>query len=633
MKKVNTKAVCKMKKTWVWDLETLKIFTATFIDKDSDEIRTFVISDYKDQRKELFEFLSTEIAGLIGYNSLYFDAQIIEHIYRFPNCSAGDIKNYAYFITSDNNRRPDYPEWTLRHKHLDLFKALSLSTSAKRTSLKWCEFQMDLENIEDMPEDDGVGNYEELVLKYNLNDVIATKMLYHKYYHEIELRKALSRRESINLMNCTEPDMAKKLFSKYLSKAMNISENNLRQLQTKRDIVHVKDILFPYIEFKTEKFQLVKKEFEKLSLLEDEEFKFTINHNIDIVYALGGLHGSVSNTAIESNDNFIIKSLDFVSWYPNLAIKNGICAQHLPKQIFLDLYEGFFKERRQIPKTDPRNYILKILLNAAYGLSNDEYSFLRDRLVTLSICINGQLCLTMLFEDLLESIPGSQLIMINTDGCEIYIPREYEELYNSICKKYEELFQIELEFVDYQKMIIADVNNYIAIDVKGKVKTKGKFEYKDIPLHKNKSHSIIPRAVYEYFVNGKSVEETIRNHDNIFDFCAGIRAKKSDKKGQSRYELHWFEGDLRKEKLSKTVRYFISKKGKYLIKLYEDGSTSQVEAPLKLGKIQKEWRVTYFNKAYKLDNIKDYDIDYSYYIYYAKKWISDVESREQLCLF
>jgi hypothetical protein len=241
-------------------------------------------------------------------------------------------------------------------------------------------------------------------------------------------------------------------------------------------------------------------------------------------------------------------------------------------------------------------------------------------------------------------------------------------------------------------MIISDVNNYISIDTKGKSKTKGKFEFHgmdlgggkkfSLPLHKNKSHTIIPMAVYEYFVNNKPVEETVRNHTNIFDFCAGVRAKKSEGKGQSRYELHSIENEektytkeekrrilrelgyeefyqkdfyklpnssnmagisiddfkprhnpLVKERLSKTVRYFISKKGKYLMKLYEDGSISHVEAPLKVSKIQKEWKVTYFNKAFKLDNIEEYDIDYSYYIYYAKKWISDIEIKEQLTLF
>lgn len=623
-----------MKKTYIWDIETLDIFTATFIDKDSDEKRVFVISKTKDEREELFEFLNTEVVGLIGYNSIFFDAQVIEYMYRYPNCTVQDIKSYASIITSNNDRRPDVPEWNLRHKHLDLFKALSLSTKAKRVGLKWCEFMMDMENIEDMPSQGEGDNWEEMVLSYNLNDVIATKKLYEKYYHEIELRKAMTKKEDINLMNSTEPDLSKKLFSKYLSKAMGISKNDLHTMYTSRDVVKVKDIIFPYVKFNTPKFQMLLESFKKLELKETDKAEFIINHGIDIVYGLGGIHASANNVYVESNDEYIIKTLDVVSFYPNLFIRNGLSPAHIPKEIFLPLYESLFNERRSIPKSDPRNYILKILLNATYGLTNDKYSFLRDRLVTLTICINGQLLLSMLMEELIDNILGSQLLMMNTDGFEVKIPRRYEALYAEICQRWEQLTNLELEFADYQKMIISDVNNYISIDTKGKSKTKGKYEYKDIPLHKNKSHSIIPLAVYEYWVNNIPIEKTIKEHRNIFDFCAGVKSKKSEKKGASHYEIWKVKfGKIIKEKLSKTVRYFISKQGSTLIKFYETGDYEQVEAPVMKGsKLMKEWKVTYFNKSYQLDNFKDYNIDYSYYISKAREWIYAIEQKEQIKL-
>lgn len=399
-----------MKKIYCWDLETLDIFTATFLDKDSDEVRTFVLTDTKNEIPQMLEFLSKEVAGLVGYNSLYFDAQILEYIYRNNYCTAQDIKEYANLIINSYDRRPDVPEWKLKDKHLDLFKALSLSTKSKRTGLKWCEFSMDLENIEDMPEEITL----EGILQYNLNDVIATKELYLRYYHEIDLRKKLTEREGINLLNCTEPDLAKKLFSKYLSEAMGIPQSELKDMYTNRPVVKVKDIIFSYIQFKTEKFQNVLKAFNELELNEWDKPEFIVNHGIDIVFGLGGIHAAPNNVVVESDNDYIIKSLDVVSYYPNLAIKNGICAEHLPKEIFLNLYEGFFNERKAIPKSDPRNYILKILLNSAYGLSNDKYSFLRDRQVTLSICINGQLLLTQLMEDIVLQIPEAKLIMMNT---------------------------------------------------------------------------------------------------------------------------------------------------------------------------------------------------------------------------
>ena len=323
------------KRFWIWDLETLNIFTATFVDRDSDDIRTFVISKIKDQRKELFEFLNTEVAGLIGYNSIYFDAQIIEYMYRYPNCTVENIRNYASIITSDNNRRPDVPEWNLRHRHLDLFRALSLSVKAKRTGLKWCEFQMDLENIEDLPSQGDGDNWEEQVLSYNLNDVVATKELYWRYKYEIDLRNTMSKKEGINLLNSTEPDIAKKLFTKWLSGAMGISPYDLRSMGTDREIVDVEKIIFPYVKFETTKFKQVLNKFKSLNLSKYDKFDFVINHQgIDITYALGGIHAAPKNKIFESNDDYIIKSFDATSYYPHLCFPNDLCPAHLSNEIF-----------------------------------------------------------------------------------------------------------------------------------------------------------------------------------------------------------------------------------------------------------------------------------------------------------
>lgn len=620
---------------WIYDLETFpEIFTATFMHRDRDETIQFVISKSKDERIQLLKFLQEEVTGLIGYNCLHFDAQILEFIFRNPDVTVEEIRNYAEIITSNNDRRPDVPEWKLKIPHLDLFKALSLSTKAKRTGLKWCEFMLDLINIEDLPSQGKGTNWEEMVLSYNLNDVIATKELYVRYLYEIDLRRELTLREDINLMNCTEPDLSKRLFAKYLSNAMNIPLNDLKAMRTERPLVIIKDIIFPYTLFQTEKYNLVKKEFEKLILTEKDKFEFEIEESdIMLNYALGGLHGSIKNKIVESDDKYIIKSADVKSFYPNLAIRNKLHPEHIPQETFCNLYESFYNERITIPKSDPRNYILKILLNSTYGLSNDDYSYLKDRQFTLAICINGQLSLTMLFEKLLLNIPNSKLLVVNTDGFEMLIPREYEETYYNICKWWEEITQLKLEFADYKKIVARDVNNYLAIYTNGKTKCKGAFEFENIPLHKNKSHSIIPLAIYNYFVKGISIEDTIYNHRNIFDFCAGVKAKKSDKKGYSHYELHYLEnGKLVKKKLSKTVRYFISTEGAYLMKVYENDSIEHVEAPKVMGKRQKDWKVTYFNKKFEVENFKDYNIDYSYYISKAREQIYEIEGKSQLTI-
>ena len=310
-------------------------------------------------------------------------------------------------------------------------------------------------------------------------------------------------------------------------------------------------------------------------------------------------------------------------------IRNGLCPEHIDKDVFLSLYEGYYEERKKYNKEQPENYIYKILLNATYGLTNDEFSFLKDQQVTLAICINGQLLLTQLLE-MLSVIPECKLIMMNTDGFEVIIPRQHEQKYYEICKQWEQLTKLELEFADYSKMIISDVNNYIAIFTNGKTKTKGKYEFENIPLHKNKSHNIIPIAVFNYWVNNIPVEETIKNHSNIFDFCAGVRATKTPKGGKVRFELWKVDEDtIKKTKLSKTVRYYICKENHdgYLMKVYENGSYEKVEAPSSKGKIKKEWKVKYFNKYFESNN---YNIDYQYYIIKANEMINKFIEKPQL---
>ena len=487
---------------------------------------------------------------------------------------------------------------------------------------------IDFHNIEDMPDVYNHDDYLEAVLAYNKNDVEATKALYYKYKYEIDLRKTLSKIEDVNLINSTEPNMAKKIFGKHLSKAMGISTFELSKLGTDRDEVLFEDIILPCISFESNILNQVLNKFKKDCYSRFEPFSILYS-GITHSFGLGGLHSFGSPGIHKSDTNYIIKSADVKSYYPNLIIRNKFCPEHIPSHIFHELYEGYYNQRINIPKSDPRNYIFKILLNSTYGLTNDKYSFLRDLKVTMQVTINGQLLLLKLAE-MLCSIPDSTLLMCNTDGLEIKIPRDKEVEYNNLCSEWEKLTNLELEHDEYNTLIARDINNYIAEYTNGKTKCKGAFEYENIPLHKNKSFSIIPRAVHDYFIKDIPIENTIYNHKNIFDFCGGVRAKSSEVRGSSKFMIYKVEnGNVVEEKLSKTVRYFISKKGGTLYKVYSNGSREHVEAPIKKGRQKRDWKVTIFNRYYQSN---DYDIDYQYYIHKANELIYSIYTPNQIQL-
>ena len=167
----------------------------------------------------------------------------------------------------------------------------------------------------------------------------------------------------------------------------------------------------------------------------------------------------------------------------------------------------------------------------------------------------------MLAERLAQFIDG-QILQINTDGITVRMKKEDIDGYFRICDNWEKETKLNLEFAEYSKMVIRDVNNYLAVDVKGKVKYKGAFEVdkfvgSEPAYHKDNSFRIIPLAISEYFVNNIPIEQTIKNHTNIYDFCGRQKFTK-----ESYGQIHYLNVDkLISEKQQKNVRYYISNKG------------------------------------------------------------------------
>jgi hypothetical protein len=179
----------------------------------------------------------------------------------------------------------------------------------------------------------------------------------------------------------------------------------------------------------------------------------------------------------------------------------------------------------------------------------------------MQITVNGQLLLSKLAEMVSLAIPEAQPLMFNTDGFEMMIPNDKVDFYKSICSVWEHMTQLSLEHDQYSKMIIRDVNNYMAITKDGKVKCKGAFEWEDLSkkkvatFHKNKSFLIIPKAIYAFFVHGTKPEDFLDQNQNIFDYCGAVKAKA----GWSFVDRRLVDGNLVNTKLLGGVREFYSK--------------------------------------------------------------------------
>jgi hypothetical protein len=616
------------------DYETLSnCFIGVFEGIKSEDQEIFVVHESRNDIRELVEFLDRNIyyeEWHVSFNGLGFDSQITESIIRNKEWlieqSPEKIAKFIYGKAQDviykqnNGEFLEYSPRDLSIRQLDVFKLNHWDNNAKRSSLKWIQYTMDWTNIIDMPIRHTEHIVEEQIpeiIRYCINDVKSTKQIMNLSKSQIELRRTLTEEYGIDLYSASEPRISKELFLLFLSQKTGIKKWDLKQMRTHRARITVKNIILPYIEFKTATFQNLLKKFQEVVIYPGETkggFKYSVQYKgVKTDYGLGGIHGARSTKVYESNEDMVIMTSDVTSFYPNLAIRNKWAPAHLEQDDFCDLYEWFFEERKKIPKKDPKNYVYKIILNSTYGLSNDENSFLYDPEFTMRITINGQLSLSMLYEMICEEIPNAVPLMQNTDGLETLIPREYVDKYMDICKRWEDITQLQLEHDTYSKIILGDVNNYIAITEDGKSKCKGRFEYDNLALHKNKSFLIIPKAIHAYFVDGIKPEDFLAQNQNIFDYCGGVKIKGD----WSFYEHHIVNGEYEVKPLQHTIRYFVSKSGSKIIKKNNtDGREIQVEA----GKWMQTTLINYTEKDFS-----EYDINYDYYLENIYKEIRNLE--------
>ncbi len=545
-------------------------------------------------------------------------------------------------------------------KQIDLFKLNHWDNPAKRSSVKWIQGSMRWFNVQDMPIDhwEKINTLKELkqIAEYCRNDVKSTKEIMIHSNKQIALRATLSNEYDLNLYSASEPKISKDLFLHFLEKKTGIPKYELSQRQTKRNVIVVKDLILSYVKFKTPEFQELLNNFSALRLDPMNlkgQFKASVNYRgVKTDFGLGGVHGA-KRGIYEPEEYMTLMSSDVVSYYPNLAIRNQWSPAHIPNKDFCEQYEWFFTERRKIPKSDIRNYVYKIILNATYGLSNDKHSYLYDPEFTMRITVNGQLSLMMLYENLVENIPGAIPVMQNTDGVEIMIPSKYMDKYMQICKDWEKLTMLELEHDEYQKLMVPDVNNYIGIfkdkevnrehwvkeqkespdnlfkrkDGKfyiAKTKAKGRFQLNK-ELHKNHSFMIISKALYYYFVHGLDPEMYIKSNKDIYDYCGLTRAK-----GDWKFKHTYVDSnrEVRVDDLQKTLRYYVSNNGTKIIKNNKiDNRNTHVEA----GK----WLQTIFN-VYEDKKFEDYNINFNFYLHKVNKEIAAMEPQifaNQISLF
>lgn len=631
------------KKIWIYDIEQMINFhSIVFIDRDSDEKHYFVVHYLKNDIIQYMNFLKTRVKGLIGFNNLNYDYPVLHHLIDY--CSSGKdldghvINKYLYQKSQEivNAQYSAIKEKDVYIPQIDLFKIHHFDNKAKRTSLKWIEGVMKMDNVYDMPihYTTEIHNLDDIksILSYNLYDVKATKLLYQFTIPDIELRKNIIKEYKINALNFSDSKIGEELMLHSLAESYNVDKSVIKEAKSNLKVIRLKDVILPNVEFKIQEFKELLKFYKNKTLsvpLEKGVIEKKFNYRkVEYKFGIGGIHASVKNRIYNKSAVKIIKDVDVGSFYPALSIINRFYPIHLGES-YCDVYEEKYKYRLSIKSIKEMKFIAgmwKLALNGTFGKTNDVYSFLYDPSYTLKTTVNGQLLILMFIEKILLNIRSAELIQANTDGVTFYLDKLEEEHFDKLCKEYEEFTKFTLEYTYYKKMVVRDVNSYLAVKDKPeeelypefpesnwydnfytKHKTKGYFEVVKtangrIAFNKKWGKTIIPKALYNYFVYDIPVHKTVMESKDILDFCDFYKEQNTEK---AQFISQYYENNKKPIRVSKLVRYYCSVGGGKLYKLDKLSN--------KIYNIEKDSTVTIFNKKINLP-MSEYNINYSYYI-------------------
>lgn len=609
-----------------YDIETYpNTFTFRATHAASGKKYCFEISDRRDDRAQLFQFiryLQQVKARMIGYNSLWFDWEVMGWLMENPYATVAQIYNKAMNRIKGDGSYPMWPDRRLVEQ-IDLLKIHHFDNKAKATSLKALEIAMRMESVEDLPFP--VGTYltdeqKDILLAYNDHDVDATTDFYRASCDMIAFREELTAKYGADFMNHNDTKIGAEVFVIELEKAgIPCYERNGagRRVprQTPRSSINLAECIFPYIRLEHPAFRMIldylvaqtiretKGSFSDISCtpemvrwMDPKKVKVWVKgakkprrlchippetdmtgakyiasslhcriDGFNYEFGTGGLHASLHREIVHSTDTHKIIDLDVASYYPNLAIKNRIYPAHLGEK-FCDIYDFLYHERLRVGKKTMMGGAYKLALNGTYGNSNNEYSPFYDPMYTMKITINGQLSLCMLVEQLIK-VPGLRMIQCNTDGITFHCPVEYVDHAHNLRLWWEQLTKLELEEVRYSRFFIRDVNSYIAECAEGyydeskplsRYKRKGAYEYKR-EWHKDHSALVVVKAVEAHLVRGEDIAAFIFSHTDPFDFM--IRGKVNRD-----CSLHMVYQNGYQEQLANTIRYYVSNTGGALIK-------------------------------------------------------------------
>lgn len=644
----------------VADIEVLPDFFLLGIeDWLTKKQRKFEISQWVDDRFELYDFLVNNKRMFVGWNFKEYDNVILTYFVKnFDRFEEADWfyiteelrwfsdKLFAYRKDQDDQKLRSVVKdylwgWNKQIEIVDplLFWSRGLRIQ-KQLSLKAIGIQLKWDETQELPYDGSkrltLEERDEMI-HYNLrNDLGRTRAAAEALSKEIFFRRDILEQRYLPCWSFDGPKIAQQLIERSLIERSGDPEICYRKTdqgkvpnQTYRDKVEIKDILFEYDfipkyvspQVKTEKVQKKGKSIKRNIYIYENPYSFyqdlltkTVRDTSSIsakvlfknpdgstltaVYGSGGIHGTTETCIFDEKKGYQIIDFDFASYYPNLMVRGEFVPQHL-KDLFLDFFKALIADRIAAKRIGDKitAEILKLMLNSTYGMLNNIYSFMYDWQQTLAVCLNGELIISQFIEKCIQK--GYSVIYANTDGFSIKVEGGEKEAQEAIdFVNSINTWDIELETFRFSKWWMVDVNNYMAMykgENEGEIKAKGLF-LQSPKLGDSTNELVIRKALYENFKDGKDMREFIENHSDIWDFCRSDRVNKT-------YEV--YHGLNKVQNLNV---YYISKDGLYLTKKNKEGKSRKKEVEYKGGTLFDMRQVEKIEKEERSAVLKDYRV-------------------------
>lgn len=468
--------------------------------------------------------LNREDLTWISFNGIKFDAPLVAA--WAAGRTAFEIKQLAERIINERLMPWDVYQMLgvsgLPIDHIDLIEV----APGVMISLKTYEGRMHMKHMQDLPFDhakDLAPRECKLLEEYCFNDIDATEALFHTLREQIALRERLSAEHDIDLRSKSDAQIAEAILKKLVGVRKSGSMPSTVRYVVPA-IIRTKDsfLLDLIATLEAESFRI---NFKNGSPIEPEWMKEPFDFCGGIYkFGLGGLHSQHDlEVCYEADDEWMISDIDAASYYPSILLNCGL----VPKlsgdrgEVFLDAYADIYHRRLDAKEAGDKATAnaLKIALNGLFGKLGNIYSAFYSPDLLLAITITGQLNLLTLIDDLTK-IRGVFVASANTDGIMVRYKKTLRERMLKVVKAHAKKTGFEYEETQYRKVAIANVNNYVAVGLDGKVKLKGLFGEAGVLEMKNPTMEVCSQAAAAYLKDGTLPEDHIARETDIRKFVS-----------------------------------------------------------------------------------------------------------------